>query len=126
MNLWDVLASQPLAYLGSALLLGLIVGSFLNVLIHRLPLMMERHWRDEAREALELAPQPGERFDLFLPPSHCPHCQHRAAQFNQGIARTDCGLAPCAAPAQEQIAEQRNVLPGPDAVLAVRAVRGGQ
>lgn len=77
MNLWDVLASQPLAYLGSALLLGLIVGSFLNVLIHRLPLMMERHWRDEAREALELAPQPGERFDLLLPPSHCPHCQHR-------------------------------------------------
>ena len=77
MNLWDTLASQPLAYLGSALLLGLIVGSFLNVLIHRLPLMLERQWRDDARVALALPAQPSERFDLFLPPSRCPHCQQR-------------------------------------------------
>jgi len=78
MNLWDLFASQPSIYLGSALLLGLIVGSFLNVLVHRLPLMMERRWQAEAREALALPELPaGERFDLFLPSSHCPHCQHR-------------------------------------------------
>lgn len=78
MSLWDVFASQPPIYLGSALLLGLIVGSLLNVLVHRLPLMMERRWQAEAREALDLPELPaGERFDLFLPPSHCPHCQHR-------------------------------------------------
>lgn len=78
MNLWQLLASSPPLYLGCALLLGLLVGSFLNVLVYRLPLMMERRWREEAREALDLPAQPaGERFDLFLPPSRCPHCQHR-------------------------------------------------
>lgn len=74
MNAWNLVASQPLVLFGGALLLGLIVGSFLNVLIHRLPLMMERQWRRDAREALALPAEPGERFDLFLPPSHCPHC----------------------------------------------------
>lgn len=78
MSLWELFASQPPIYLGSALLLGLIVGSFLNVLVHRLPLMMERRWQDDAREVLGLPAQPaGERFDLCLPPSHCPHCLHR-------------------------------------------------
>lgn len=77
MSLWGLLASQPLLYLGSALLLGLVVGSFLNVLVHRLPLMLERQWHAEAREALGLPAQPAGRFDLCLPPSHCPRCQHR-------------------------------------------------
>lgn len=77
MNLPDFLASQPLAYLIGALLLGLIVGSFLNVLVHRLPIMLDRQWRDEAREVLELPTPPTPRFDLFLPASHCPHCRHR-------------------------------------------------
>lgn len=77
MSLWDLLANQPPVFLLSALLLGLIVGSFLNVLVHRLPLMLERQWRDDAREALALPAQPGERFDLFLPASRCPHCQRR-------------------------------------------------
>lgn len=78
MDLIDVLASQPFLYLGAALLLGLIVGSFLNVLVHRLPIMLQRQWQAEAREVLEL---PGvaepERYDLFLPASQCPHCGHR-------------------------------------------------
>ncbi|MFJ4376263.1 prepilin peptidase [Pseudomonas japonica] len=77
MSLWDLFASQPSIYLGSALLLGLLVGSFLNVLVHRLPLMMQQRWREEAREVLALPEQPVEgRFDLFLPLSHCPHCRH--------------------------------------------------
>nr|WP_319526822.1 A24 family peptidase [Pseudomonas laurentiana] len=77
MNLMDVLASQSLVYLSAALLLGLIIGSFLNVLVYRLPIMLERQWHDEAREILELPTQPAERYDLFLPASQCPHCQHR-------------------------------------------------
>ncbi|MEG0637088.1 MAG: prepilin peptidase, partial [Pseudomonas sp.] len=77
MNLLDFLASQPLAYLIAATLLGLIVGSFLNVLVHRLPVMMNRQWRDEAREALELPAHSEPRFDLFLPASRCPHCEHQ-------------------------------------------------
>ncbi|MDD0974263.1 prepilin peptidase [Pseudomonas fontis] len=77
MNVWDFFASQPLAYLIAASVLGLIVGSFLNVLVHRLPLMLDRQWRAEAREALELPAQSSPRFDLFLPASRCPHCEHQ-------------------------------------------------
>jgi leader peptidase (prepilin peptidase)/N-methyltransferase len=77
MNLMDTLANQPLVYLSTTLLLGLVVGSFLNVVVHRLPIMLERQWHEEAREVLELPTQPAERYDLFLPASHCPHCQHR-------------------------------------------------
>ena len=58
--------------------LGLLVGSFLNVVIYRLPVMMERGWRRECRELLhpeEPLPQ-GEHFTLSTPPSHCPRCKH--------------------------------------------------
>ena len=57
-------------------LLGLLIGSFLNVVIHRLPRMLERQW---AAECAELAGQPaagGEPFNLTVPRSRCPHCGH--------------------------------------------------
>ncbi|HGN1813289.1 UNVERIFIED_CONTAM: prepilin peptidase, partial [Pseudomonas aeruginosa] len=43
MTLLDYLASHPLAFVLCAILLGLLVGSFLNVVVHRLPKMMERN-----------------------------------------------------------------------------------
>lgn len=59
------LASHELAFVLSAALLGLLVGSFLNVLIYRLPVMMQREWREQAREYLSLEPEPvGPRFNL--------------------------------------------------------------
>lgn len=58
MTLLDYLASHPLAFVLCAILLGLLVGSFLNVVVHRLPKMMERNWKAEAREALGLEPEP--------------------------------------------------------------------
>ncbi|TLP77857.1 prepilin peptidase [Pseudomonas nitroreducens] len=73
----DFLASTPLAFVLCATLLGLIVGSFLNVVIHRLPRMMERDWQQQARETLGL-PE-GEKlptYNLVLPNSQCPHCAH--------------------------------------------------
>lgn len=65
---------------GGSLLLGLLVGSFLNVVIHRLPRMLERRWAAECA-ALQ-APQSGapplpsesSRYDLLYPASHCPAC----------------------------------------------------
>ncbi|MGE4406577.1 prepilin peptidase [Pseudomonas sp.] len=73
----DYLASHALAFVLSAALVGLLVGSFLNVVIHRLPIMMQRDWRMQAREYLEYPSEPaGERFNLLLPGSHCPHCGH--------------------------------------------------
>lgn len=57
--------------------LGLVVGSFLNVVIHRLPLMLERTWKRQCQEYLgEASSAPLERFDLILPRSRCPHCGH--------------------------------------------------
>jgi leader peptidase (prepilin peptidase)/N-methyltransferase len=59
-------------------IMGLLVGSFLNVVIYRLPIMMERAWRQECEEFLELdtaqtvEPEP---FNLIIPLSRCPHCQ---------------------------------------------------
>jgi leader peptidase (prepilin peptidase)/N-methyltransferase len=60
-------------------LLGLAIGSFLNVVIHRLPKMMERQWRAEYAELSASAgaspdPQTEERYNLFVPRSRCPKC----------------------------------------------------
>ncbi len=65
-----------LIYTG-ALVLGLLLGSFLNVVIYRLPLMMERSWREEAKAMLEEPPTqalPEGRFNLVVPHSRCPQC----------------------------------------------------
>ena len=64
-------------------LLGLVVGSFLNVVIHRLPLMMQTTWRRQCEEFLQPTTtdeQPvepkHEPFNLVVPRSRCPHCGH--------------------------------------------------
>ncbi len=60
-------------------LFGLAIGSFLNVAIHRLPVILERQWRNQCQELLN-PEQPtaalSERYDLVLPRSRCPHCGH--------------------------------------------------
>jgi leader peptidase (prepilin peptidase) / N-methyltransferase len=74
--LFDALASQPL-FLGVATtLLGLLVGSFLNVVILRLPRMLEADWKAEARDLLDLPAeaQPGKKISLTHPASCCPGC----------------------------------------------------
>jgi leader peptidase (prepilin peptidase)/N-methyltransferase len=60
-------------------LLGLLVGSFLNVVAYRIPIMLERAWRAQSEELKSEAPSPevatGGRFDLWWPPSACPACK---------------------------------------------------
>lgn len=67
----------PVALLYAGLLcLGLLVGSFLNVVIYRLPLMMETRWRRDCCELLELEPERQEApLNLATPNSHCPQCK---------------------------------------------------
>jgi leader peptidase (prepilin peptidase)/N-methyltransferase len=78
MPLLDLLASSPLAFVLCTLVLGLLVGSFLNVVVYRLPIMLMRDWKAQSREMLELPPeQPAETFNLLLPHSRCPHCSHK-------------------------------------------------
>lgn len=70
-------ASQP-AFIAVTLVLGLLVGSFLNVVIYRLPRMMEREWHEQLAEATgsESASQEPP-LTLATPGSSCPHCGHR-------------------------------------------------
>ncbi len=63
---------------------GLSVGSFLNVVIYRLPVMLTREWREQARQILADAGEPvsnptqtDEPFNLMVPRSRCPHCGHQ-------------------------------------------------
>ncbi|HWV10059.1 MAG TPA: A24 family peptidase [Pseudomonas sp.] len=77
MHLINLLAGNLPAFVLCALLLGLLIGSFLNVVVYRLPKMMQRDWRIQAREVLELPEEPaGKTFNLILPNSSCPHCNH--------------------------------------------------
>ncbi len=70
------LLHDPIAFTGVGALLGLFVGSFLNVVIHRLPRMMERDWQAQAAELRGEPVEQAERFNLATPRSRCPHCGH--------------------------------------------------
>ena len=91
MSVLQLLAASPALYIGACFVLGLTLGSFLNVVIYRLPLMLEREWREQCAEA---SAEPGtagvaaataghasappalpERFNLIVPRSACPACR---------------------------------------------------
>ncbi|WP_346837136.1 A24 family peptidase [Microbulbifer sp. SAOS-129_SWC] len=78
--MFDNLISHQALLLGSAFILGLLIGSFLNVVIYRLPIMMEREYKRDFYSYFDTKPEPGEQkvleenFNLILPHSHCPNC----------------------------------------------------
>ena len=87
MNLTDIF-NEPAIVTLVCTLLGLVVGSFLNVVIHRLPQMLERDWDAQAADLLEQkgsadaaaklrSPGGVTRYNLVTPPSTCPRCGHR-------------------------------------------------
>jgi leader peptidase (prepilin peptidase)/N-methyltransferase len=61
-------------YIVAAVVLGLVVGSFLNVVIHRLPRMMENEWRAQCAELEGREPPDTGRYNLLVPRSRCPSC----------------------------------------------------
>ena len=61
--------------------LGLLIGSFLNVVIHRLPQMMERQWAEQCAELNGQTPPEQAPFNLLTPRSRCPHCGHGIRWF---------------------------------------------
>jgi len=73
----DVLHGEPALFSGLVFLFGLLVGSFLNVVIHRLPKMMEAEWQAQCAELRgETAPDTP-RYNLWLPRSACTQCGHQ-------------------------------------------------
>ena len=74
----DVFHSLPWLYFSLVFLFSLMIGSFLNVVIHRLPIMLEREWQAEYLSYFnpETQLQQEERYNLMVPRSACPHCGH--------------------------------------------------
>ena len=72
----ELLAQSPLLFVAVAFAFALLIGSFLNVVIYRLPLMMEREWREQCDEVAKMpvTDMPDGRFDLIIPRSRCPAC----------------------------------------------------
>ena len=72
----QLLQTYPTLLLFVCLLSGLAIGSFLNVVIHRLPKMMEAEWQAQAAELRGEALASSPRYDLAVPRSRCPACNH--------------------------------------------------
>lgn len=82
MQIVDVLSNNPLLLLTFTFFLSLLVGSFLNVVIYRVPVMLQRDWESQCKLMLTENgsiqatgdESPAERFNLLFPNSHCPKC----------------------------------------------------
>lgn len=92
MSMLNVLRNEPAMLALVCTLVGLLVGSFLNVVIHRLPKMLERDWDAQAADLLEQHALAGAaaklrgdasrpRYNLVTPPSTCPQCGHRIRAY---------------------------------------------
>lgn len=77
-----VVSTQPALLLAIVFVLGLVIGSFLNVVIYRVPVILERDWQAQAREILGQEPlPPSEPFNIVVPRSRCPACGHGIRAF---------------------------------------------
>ena len=81
MTIFDLIKNNPALLYSAVFLFSLCIGSFMNVVIHRLPTMMKREWRSQSIEYLEISDQfPDEDntpYTLSKPESHCPNCKHK-------------------------------------------------
>ena len=71
-----ILQTSPLLFVVMSAILGLMVGSFLNVVIHRLPKMLEIGWQQQCAELRGEQPAPSTPYNLMVPRSACPQCNH--------------------------------------------------
>ncbi|QKX15662.1 A24 family peptidase [Microbulbifer sp. YPW1] len=77
----EYLVTHQALLISSAFILGLLIGSFLNVVIHRLPIMMEREYQRDFYSYFEKTPSAEDQkelaqtYNLILPHSHCPKCE---------------------------------------------------
>jgi leader peptidase (prepilin peptidase)/N-methyltransferase len=76
MSLIQSFQAFPALFVAAVTVMSLAIGSFLNVVIHRLPKMLERQWRDELSELNGQEVAAGPRYNLMVPRSACPACGH--------------------------------------------------
>lgn len=86
MEIVTLVKASPTLFITLTVVLGMLVGSFLNVVIYRLPIMLQRDWRAQCHEFLELKNKEPDTnpatakfkvFNLQKPDSHCPLCNHK-------------------------------------------------
>lgn len=77
----ELLAAEPALFVALAAVFGLLVGSFLNVVIHRLPIMLQRDWREQCAWVNGNTPVEEVPYNLVVPRSACPVCRHPIAWF---------------------------------------------
>lgn len=122
----DLFLTPPWTAAVLVALAGLCVGSFLNVVIDRLPVMLQRQWRMHALETLSIEPPPASRFNLAVPRSHCPACgsvvkaMHNVPVLSWLVLRGRC--AHCQAPIHVRMPAVE--LAGAGLAIAVIAVWG--
>lgn len=73
----ELLRSEPALFVSLSVVFGLLVGSFLNVVIHRMPIMMEREWHANCLELQGKDIPESTQYNLVTPRSTCPKCQHQ-------------------------------------------------
>lgn len=82
----DFLQTHVVYYLFLCALFGLIIGSFLNVVVYRLPIILQREWQNQCVELLNLPQAANENdvspFNLWIPRSHCPQCKNTIPFFS--------------------------------------------
>lgn len=119
----ELLLTSQAALAGAVALLGLIVGSFVNVVAYRLPLMMERAWREQCAEAEaaddEAPPAARETYNLLWPPSTCPHCGTRIAPWHNIPVVSYLWLRGRCASCRERISPRYPIVEASAAILGV-------
>lgn len=75
-ELYDLLRTSPTLFLTTATVFGLLMGSFLNVVIHRMPRMMEQEWQRNCADLRGETPDAPPAYNLIKPGSSCPACGH--------------------------------------------------
>ena len=81
MSFLSLLQDSPVLFASCITILGLLVGSFLNVVIYRLPEMMKRSWLQQCAELRGETAEALPAFNLFTPRSTCPHCGHKISAW---------------------------------------------
>jgi len=76
-DFFHLMQEEPAFFISASVIFGLMIGSFLNVVIHRLPKIMEQEWQRNCEELQGNEPTAAAKYNLLVPRSACPKCGHK-------------------------------------------------